>query len=83
MHEFLVESAYRDYHEYKYIIGLKDQILLQLGDRHTYVFKIDIFAPEFVSQVFTHAHANFLSGKQALQKWRCFYCKVLNNSISE
>jgi len=62
------------YHEYK-IIGLNDQILLQLQLRDRDISRLsDIFEPKFASQISTHAHAKLLSGSQEFyKKWLVKY----------
>ena len=70
MYTFSVESVLRGYHKYKdnWPEGSNFASTSARGWRY---FKIDIFAPEYASQVFTHECANLLSGSpEFYKKWR-------------
>jgi len=67
---FLVESILQGYHKYKdnWPEGSNFASASARGQRY---FKIDIFAPEFTLQVFTHTCEKFLSGSwEFYKKWR-------------
>jgi len=60
MYTFSVESVLRGYHEYKnnWLGGSNFASVSAMGWSY---FKIDIFTPEFASQVSTHTRTNLLS----------------------
>ena len=70
MYTLSVESVLGGYHKYKdsWFEGSNFTSASARGQRY---FKIDIFAPEFVSPISTHTCAKFLSRSQKFyKKWR-------------
>jgi len=66
----LVESVLRGYFEYK-VVSPEGSNFASASARGQRYFKINNFAPEFASPIYTHACANFLSGsREFYKKWR-------------
>jgi len=63
----LVESVLWGYYEYKNNWPEGSNLAFVSAKEWKY-FMIDIFAPEFTTQVSTHVHANFLSGSREFYK---------------